>query len=99
MRRLAWVLLCLSAALPVQADPQQLVQTLDSYPHALQAAMDERQVTDYEIGLGAMQKVRGAWRFKHSERQRAGLLTPVTTSQTAINPSNDTVAMGVAVPK
>lgn len=73
MKRALIALACLLWLVPAQAEPQQLLQTLDSYPHAQQVSADRREVLDYEIGLGAMQKVRGAWRFKHSERLSGSL--------------------------
>lgn len=57
--------------------PIDLLTELDAYAHAVRVNEDERTVVDHEIGLGAMQKVRGSWRFKHSERQ-SGLLTRYT---------------------
>lgn len=45
-----------------------LLQQMDDYPHTKQIAFAQRQVIDHEIGLGALQKVRGEWRFKRSER-------------------------------
>ncbi len=57
------------------AAPEQVLQNLDAYPHLQQAAADQRDVRDYEVGLGAMQKVRGVWRLKHSERLSGQLQT------------------------
>ena len=57
--------------------PTDLLTELDAFPHAVRINQEQRSVVDYEIGLGAMQKVRGSWRFKHSERQ-SGLLTRYT---------------------
>jgi hypothetical protein len=37
----------------------------------------QKEVRDYEVGLGAMQKISGAWRFKRSERF-SGTLTRYT---------------------
>jgi hypothetical protein len=54
--------------------PEELLQQLDAYPHARQIAFAKKEVLDYEIGLGAMQKVREEWRFKHSERLSGTLL-------------------------
>jgi len=48
--------------------PEQLLQQLNDYPHAQEVAAAELEVLDHEIGLGAMQKSRGAWQFKTSER-------------------------------
>lgn len=50
------------------SDPRELLLQLDDYPHAQQIATFDKPVIDHEIGLGAMQKLRGAWRFKDSER-------------------------------
>ena len=54
-----------------------LLQQLNDYPHARLIELDEADVLDYEVGLGAMQKVVGAWRFKHSKRY-SGKLTGYT---------------------
>ena len=45
-----------------------LVERLDSYPHAVSVTQFEGAVQDHEIGLGAIRKVSGAWKFKTSER-------------------------------
>jgi Domain of unknown function (DUF4892) len=60
-----------SAAAPT---PEELLQQLDAYPHARQIAFSKKDVLDHEIGLGAIQKVRGEWRFKHSERLSGTLM-------------------------
>ena len=57
--------------------PAELLMELDAFPHAVRINYEQRTVVDYEIGLGAMQKVRGSWRLKHSERQ-SGQLTRYT---------------------
>jgi hypothetical protein len=73
-----WGLLCCtSQAQPEALTPELLLQQLNDYPHAQQMAFSEQQVIDYELGLGALQKVRGAWRFKQSERV-SGLLLRYT---------------------
>ncbi len=48
--------------------PLDLVERLDSYPHAVSVTQFEGEVQDHEIGLGAIRKVSGAWKFKTSER-------------------------------
>ena len=48
--------------------PQQLLDRLSDYPHAVVIASSDTEVLDHEVGLGALQKVRGSWRFKDSER-------------------------------
>jgi hypothetical protein len=48
--------------------PMQLLERLNEFPHAQQIEFQESEVLDYAVGLGAMQKVSGAWNFKHSER-------------------------------
>ncbi|MCB1696663.1 MAG: DUF4892 domain-containing protein, partial [Halioglobus sp.] len=65
------------AASASAATPQALLQELNDYPHSRTIDFAEQDVLDYEIGLGAMQKVGGAWRFKHSERY-SGALTGYT---------------------
>ncbi len=70
--------LCLGV--PVAADTPPvllLLQQVDGYPHTKQIAFAEREVVDHEVGLGAIQKVRGEWHFKHSERL-SGTLTSYT---------------------
>jgi hypothetical protein len=57
--------------------PLQLAQQLNDYPHAQIIDFVEEDVIDYEIGLGAIQKISGAWKFKHSERF-SGKLTRFT---------------------
>ena len=59
----------LAAALPAFAQsPGDLLERLDAYPHAQRLSGGEDVVLDYEIGTGAMQKIRGVWQFKSSER-------------------------------
>lgn len=48
--------------------PVELLQRFNDYPHATSVNAGSEAVVDYEVGLGAMQKIRGAWRFKDSER-------------------------------
>ena len=61
--------LLLYLAVPASAQASgELLGRFDAYPHALQVGFNDSEVVDYEIGLGAMQKVRGVWQFKHSER-------------------------------
>lgn len=50
-----------------------LIEQMDNYPHAENIASSQDEVRDYEIGLGAIEKVGGQWTFKHSERS-TGLL-------------------------
>ncbi|RLA55274.1 MAG: DUF4892 domain-containing protein, partial [Gammaproteobacteria bacterium] len=53
--------------------PEELLRQLNDYPHARLVAVSEEDVRDHEVGLGAMQKVQGAWRFKSSERHSGSL--------------------------
>ncbi len=75
--RVVTVLLTACIAVAARANPAELLQKLDGYPHANRINRSVQAVVDYEIGLGAMRKVRGAWGFKHSERQ-TGQLTRYT---------------------
>ena len=59
------------------ATPEALLQQLNESAHAQQITFSEQEVREHEIGLGAIQKVQGAWRFKKSER-RSGLLLSYT---------------------
>jgi len=56
-------------------EPVALLERLDAYPYTKQIAFSKREVFDREIGLGAIQKVRGEWRFKHSERLSGTLVS------------------------
>ncbi len=69
---LALVLAVNSAA--TQADTGlELLQQLNEFPHARLLDLEQEEVLDYEVGLGAIQKIGGAWRFKDSETfQRPG---------------------------
>ena len=55
--------------------PGVILTELDAYPHAVRISHQERAVIDREIGLGALEKVRGSWRFKSSERLSGQLLS------------------------
>ena len=68
------LVLLLACTAVAAATPEELLRRLNDYPHAQQVAHSEEEVRDHEIGLGAMQKVSGAWKFKNSERQ-SGLLS------------------------
>lgn len=54
---------------------QSLLQQVDDYPHTQQIDFSEREVIEHEVGLGAIQKLRGEWHFKHSERLSGTLLS------------------------
>jgi len=71
------LLLCAVAKFALAADPGALLAQLDEYPHTAQVAATEDAVIDHEVGLGALQKVSGAWDFKDSERL-SGTLTRYT---------------------
>lgn len=62
-----------SAAQNAVTQPLLALQELDASPHIVRIALTDQDLIDYEIGLGAMQKVRGAWRFKNSERHSGHL--------------------------
>lgn len=55
-------------------DIAALMQQLDEYPHTKKVEFSEAQVIDHEVGLGAIQKIRGEWSFKDSERLSGTLL-------------------------
>jgi hypothetical protein len=56
-------------------EPLASLERLDAYPYTKQIAFSKREVLDHEIGLGAIQKVRGEWRFKNSERFSGTLIS------------------------
>lgn len=58
-------------------EPMAMLEALDAYPHAVRVSHSVETVADYEVALGAIRKVRGAWSLKHSERQ-SGELTRYT---------------------
>lgn len=67
--RLGLSLIGLFLAPAVAADSlAEVLQRLDRYPHSVTVDASSEEVRDYEIGLGAIQKIGGAWQFKHSER-------------------------------
>ncbi|KZX53344.1 hypothetical protein A3709_09415 [Halioglobus sp. HI00S01] len=66
-----WSLLAVLLLMTLQAraePPHTLLETLDASPHMQQVSHSSDAVIEHEIGLGAMQKIRGSWRFKGSER-------------------------------
>ncbi|CAA0088649.1 Uncharacterised protein [Halioglobus japonicus] len=72
------LLACLFSSAVVSAespDVGALLQQVDAYPHTEQVEFSERDVIDYEVGLGAIQKIRGEWHFKKSERLNGTLLS------------------------
>lgn len=70
--------LWVGASAAVQAaTPLELLEQLNGYAHVEIVSRVQKEVRDYEVGLGAMQKVSGAWRFKRSERF-SGTLTRYT---------------------
>ena len=55
-------------------DPVQILgEFLQSKSFLKKTFEDEKEVYDYQIGLSALQKVRGSWQFKKSIR-RSGLV-------------------------
>ncbi|MEM1111761.1 MAG: DUF4892 domain-containing protein [Pseudomonadota bacterium] len=53
----------------LKADPlDSVVAGVEAFPHVTSVDVAEREVRDYEVGLGALNKIRGVWRFKDSER-------------------------------
>ncbi|WP_232059425.1 DUF4892 domain-containing protein [Kineobactrum salinum] len=71
-----WTRILLPALLVGQAvslwaqdlDPYALVERLHDYPHAVSIDSRELEVADHELGLGALQKIRGQWGFSRSVR-------------------------------
>ena len=70
---LALLLAMTSTATTQATTGLELLQQLNDYPHAKLLELDKEEVLDYEVGLGAMQKLGGAWRFKASERYNGKL--------------------------
>lgn len=74
-------LLCFSLS-PAQAaggeDPLELLQSFDEYTQLeLMDPVSERNVRDYLVPLGAIEKIRGKWSPRDSERQ-SGVLRRYT---------------------
>lgn len=61
---------CAADSSPIAA----LIRQLDDYPHTRQIRTSETNVVEREVGLGAMQKLRGEWHLKRSERYSGKLL-------------------------
>jgi hypothetical protein len=53
---------------PAADDPLRLLQDLDEYPHAERVDFSDDQVIDHEVALGSINKFRGVWQFRDSER-------------------------------
>lgn len=80
-RVLAAVLVLFSALVMAQSPAEnatkesvtgdQLLAQANQLTHTRLLASSDEQVLDAEIGLGAIKKVRGVWRFKHSQRMSA----------------------------
>lgn len=70
-----WAPLAFTSEPPLM--PTALLQELREFPHAKSILDRQDVVVDYQVGLGAIQKVRGTWQLKHSER-KSGLLTRYT---------------------
>jgi len=68
-------LLAAHLLLAAAGDAEVLLTKLDQYPHARRISFSSRDVIDHEIGLGAVQKIRGEWRFKNSERLSGTLVS------------------------
>lgn len=65
----AAALLCSAATLAAGGgQAAALLERIDSFAHAETVDREQRQVLDYVVGLGPMQKVRGDWRLESSER-------------------------------
>lgn len=71
----ALTFLNISSVVAVAGNPESLLRQLDESPNTRQIAFSSKEVVDHEIGLGAIQKVRGVWRFKHSERLSGTLIS------------------------
>ena len=66
---------CPSPARAGGIDASGLQESLNEYAHAKTVSFSRREVIDHEVGLGAMRKVRGEWRFKNSERLSGTLVS------------------------
>jgi hypothetical protein len=71
------LLLIAFSAAPRAESAEALLQQLNDFPHARELETSRAEVRDYEIGLGSMRKVGGAWTFKRSVRY-SGMLTRYT---------------------
>ena len=59
---------------PGAYDPLQMLQSLDDYAHAERVVFSDEEVIDHEVPLGAINKVRGVWQFRNSERLSGRLI-------------------------
>ncbi|MEP4484692.1 MAG: DUF4892 domain-containing protein [Halioglobus sp.] len=71
------LLLCSRSMASELAAVEGVLLQLDAYPHAVAIEGSQEQTIDHEVGLGALRKVAGSWRFKTSERV-SGLLQRTT---------------------
>mgnify|MGYP003666992228 CR=1 FL=1 len=81
-------LFCSVAVTAESPDIAALLQQVDAYPHTQQVEFSEREVIDYEVGLGAIQKIRGEWHFKESERLSGTLLSYTWLMDTGFSASD-----------
>ena len=68
-----FVLMAMSAASGASSadsvsEAEAVLEGLQADPHLRQISLVEKTVVAHEVGLGAMRKVSGKWRFKDSER-------------------------------
>ena len=63
-----------SGVKPAEDDSLRFILALDDYPHAERVSLNDEQVVDHEVGLGAVKKVRGVWQFRNSERLSGRLI-------------------------
>jgi len=71
--RSATILIAFFAVSVWALSPLDLLEQLIDDPHAIVVAHSVAEVRDYEVGLGAIQKNRGVWRFKDSARHTGTL--------------------------
>ena len=73
----ALLLICARSMASELAAVEGVLLQLDEYPHAVAIEASQEQIIDHEVGLGALRKVAGTWRFKSSERL-SGMLQRTT---------------------
>jgi len=73
MRRIALCLQLLFVSNLVAASAISWFPELEAFPHSTEVARSEPVQIDYQLGLGALQKVGGRWRHKHEEHVQGQL--------------------------
>ncbi|MCZ6830518.1 MAG: DUF4892 domain-containing protein [Gammaproteobacteria bacterium] len=73
MSRGVWVMPLLLLSALAAAEPISWFPELTPLPHSVEFSISPPAAVDYQLGLGALQKIGGRWRHKHEERVQGEL--------------------------